>query len=236
MSAPTAGLTRAERYANLRQLMAEGRLTRQSWTGTTADGRATACLYAALVPECDDTTRECPADTLPQWLADCVPWIDDSGTVEAWPAMVQRFATATESARELTPRQWDVVRDQWLRDCLAEAESHVTKDEWSVRAAVATVDALLVRRIAGEDVTAEMAASRAACGAAGAAAAAWASCAASRAASSAASRAAARAASSAAAWAASSAASSAAAGVAAVDRLTAALFTRIETAVTEATL
>ena len=54
----------------LNKHIAEGTLIRNQWTGTDAQGRATACLLAALAPECgaDQSAASCPAEVMPSWL------------------------------------------------------------------------------------------------------------------------------------------------------------------------
>jgi len=126
----------------------EGRLIRNAWTGTDAQGRETACLLAALVPECGprEGAEACPASVLPPWLARLTPWIDDAGTAEAWPGFVARYVAVL--------RSWNLDAAQSQRCdylCRAlivrEARSHTT-DAWAI-AACDTVIALCDRAAAG---------------------------------------------------------------------------------------
>ena len=72
----------------LQQYIDEGRLIRNAWTGTDAEGRHTACLLAAIAPVCgeEESASVCPAEVMPEWLAHLTPWMDDNGTSGAWPA------------------------------------------------------------------------------------------------------------------------------------------------------
>jgi len=140
----------------------EGRLIRNAWTGTDEQCRATACLLAALVPDCGvaGDAGVCPASVLPPWLAHLTPWIDDAGTVEAWPGVVTRYVAIL--------RAWNLDDAQSARCdylCRAlivrEARSHTT-DARTV-AACDTVIGLCDRAAAGDNPTSqEWAAARAA--------------------------------------------------------------------------
>ena len=79
------------RLNRLDKLIAEDRIVRGTWTGV-ADGKKTACLLAALSPESGEqqTATACPSDVMPVWLAHLTPSMDDSGSIEAWPAFIRR--------------------------------------------------------------------------------------------------------------------------------------------------
>ena len=147
-------------HERLLALMAENRIIRKAWRGKTPNGRETACLYAALVPGAR-STNDCPANLLPQWLADMVPGIDDSGSDSAWPGMVRRFAAvlpwrldATADRRVLAATMiaaLDIaaphdsagvvapIRDLWARVL---AGDEPAQDEWgAAEAAVWAADA-----------------------------------------------------------------------------------------------
>jgi hypothetical protein len=214
-------------------MIAEGRLIRGAWTGTDAHGRETACLLAALAPECgrEGSAAVCPASVMPAWLAHLTPWIDDAGTLEAWPAMVRRYADVARRWHVLDAAAWQ--RAQWRVRiaCVEEALRHVTVDKWGVRSACEQV--IAVFRAAGETgavdeaacSTARSAAWSAACSAAESTArsAAW-SAAESAAWSTAASVA----------WSTAASAARSAAESAAVDRLTAAILAILEDECTRA--
>jgi len=132
----------------------EGRLIRDAWTGTDAQGRETACLLAALVPECGarQDAFACPADVMPPWLAHLTPWIDDAGTVDAWPGHITRFVAIL--------RAWNLTEAQSQRCdylCRAlivrEARSHTT-DTRAIAACDAVI-ALCDRAAAGSSPPAE---------------------------------------------------------------------------------
>jgi len=132
----------------------QGRLIRHAWTGTDAQGRETACLLAALVPECGvmESADSCPASVLPPWLANLTPWLDDAGTAAAWPGFVARYVAVL--------RSWNLDAAQSQRCdylCRAlivrEARSHTLDPQCTT--ACDTVIALCDRAAAGSSHTAE---------------------------------------------------------------------------------
>jgi len=124
----------------LNTFISEGRVIRGQWRGTDAQGRETACLLAALAPECGREQRAgaCPADVMPRWLAHLVPWMDDEGTAEQWPGMVRRFAAVAARWHVLTPEQWQ--RLEWTAKLLTvtEARQH-TSDPAALEACDGTI-------------------------------------------------------------------------------------------------
>ena len=90
-----------------------GTLLREDW----GDGRETACLYSALVPGAT-STKGCPAEIMPQWLADVTPYLDDNGTKEAWRGLVTRYGEASQRWHVISADRWEYVRRQLTADCL----------------------------------------------------------------------------------------------------------------------
>lgn len=153
-------MTYQDRVARLDTLIAENRLIRKAWIGEE-NGRETACLLAALSPEAGQSQRAsaCPANVIPAWLAELTPWMDDSGSVEAWPGMVRRYAGLARRWSVLTPEAWTDLGYQVVALCVREAMRHtkeaavlaicerviellgrwrtVTQDEWRAAAAAA---------------------------------------------------------------------------------------------------
>ena len=99
------------------QRLEEGTLIRNAWTGTDDRGRKTACLLAALSPEVEreKTAAACPAEIMPSWLAHLTPWMDDAGTLEAWPGMVRRYADLASRWHVLSDADWKRVEFTTLR-------------------------------------------------------------------------------------------------------------------------
>lgn len=106
--------SRRQRAADqiLRRLHSD-RLLRCEWTDgdRVEDGYERACLLAAAAPEIVGEDRIgdpalCPAEILPQWLADLTPWIDDSGSLELWPEHVERYAAALSRSDVLGEGAW----------------------------------------------------------------------------------------------------------------------------------
>lgn len=113
-------LTPQERLLALHK---QGRLIRFHWDGIDDAGRATACLYAALVPGASGT-GDCPASLMPQWLANIVPYVDDRGSAAAWPAMIERFGLAVPIMGRLTPEAERRVLAKTMLAALAIARPH----------------------------------------------------------------------------------------------------------------
>jgi hypothetical protein len=218
--------------------IAEDRLIRRKWTATQG-GRERACLLAVLSPECRQAQSAafCPTTVMPPWLANLTPWIDDTGSEEAWPAMVRRYAAVARRWHALTPEVWH--RLDYAARAIAVREARLHTTDSGVIAACGRVIALCDRVVAGDEPSQEQWAEAAAAAwsagwsaeaEAGARAAAWS---AARAATwSAAAAAAARSAAAAARSAAAAAAAWAAGGAAAAwmaDRMTAAILVAIET-------
>ena len=129
--------------------LADGTLIRESWTGTDSKGRQTACLLAVIVPKCgvDQSAYSCPSEVMPAWLAHLTPWIDDAGTIEAWPAHIREYARLSQSFGRLTTEP-EVGRRALigsLRAIMVEAVCHGDPD-----GTVSAVLALLDRDLAGD--------------------------------------------------------------------------------------
>jgi hypothetical protein len=187
-----------------------GTLLRKGW----GDGKETACLLVAIAPEVGEGHYEnCPAEVMPEWLARLTVWMDDSGSDEAWPAMVKRYAAVARRWHVLDETDWKQLDFRVRSLCVREAVHHTTDKK--ILAVCDTVIALCDRAGRGEFVSAEE-------WSAGAAAAVWSAAGAARAAAGAATWAAAEAARAAAVWAAESATR------AAVDKLTNAILNEIE--------
>jgi hypothetical protein len=98
---------------------------------------------------------------LPKWFAELVPPIDDRGSVEAWPGMVQRFAEVVgRAATVLDTAAWERVKFRCLSIFVREAKSHTT--DAKAAAVCETVIGLCDRSAAGEVIPKEAWESRAA--------------------------------------------------------------------------
>ena len=114
----------------LKEFIKDGRLIRGKWTGEDAQGRETACLLAALSPEVrkNHNPESCPADLMPAWLAHLTPFIDDDGTAEHWPVVIDRYAELASKWRILSPSAWERAHFRIKRLILVEAMTH-TQDK-----------------------------------------------------------------------------------------------------------
>lgn len=97
-----------DRLARLDELIADGRIIRGHWLGRDKAGRETSCLLAALAPECvvSGNPSACPAEMMPGWLARLTVWITDKGSAEAWPTVLQRYATLAHRWHALDASAW----------------------------------------------------------------------------------------------------------------------------------
>ena len=121
-----------------------GTLTRGQWSGWDCTGRATACLYAALVPGAT-STKNCPASLMPQWIAHLTPWIDDSGSMPRWAGFVRRYAVLVEFFGRMTNEQSEQLEMLFLAACVRERLIHAPEGD-HVLACMAVVEALEARR------------------------------------------------------------------------------------------
>jgi hypothetical protein len=167
----TITMNNEQRCERLDQFIRENRLIRKAWTGTDAQGRETACLLAALAPECaKGNVIECPSELMPQWLAELTPWIDDEPSEEAWPVIVKRYAELSHRWHVLTPDAWSRLDFTARSIAVRKAREFVSASEVGVMKAIDDVLALLRRAADGGSVNAnEWAAARVAARAARAA-------------------------------------------------------------------
>lgn len=124
-------------FDRLNKFIAEGRLLRGLWHDTDSDGRERACLMAAMYPACGEqaTERACPVSLMPGWLASLSVWIDDNGTNAKWLEHVKRYAAVIPDVVALPAERLEALSRQVRVIIIREAVSHVTVDEWGVRAA-----------------------------------------------------------------------------------------------------
>ena len=221
----------------LRNHIKNNTLVRDTWMGIDADGRETACLLAALSPECGAArdVSACPADLMPAWLAQLTPWIDDSGTLKHWPTVVRRYADLAARWRVLDAETWKRLDFAVRAICVREATEVISEETdgtaTEVRKACVCVVALCDRAAVGDYPTEQEWKTAAAAAEAAAAAAAEAAAAEAAAAAAEAAEAAAEAAARAAAEAAARAAAEAEAEAEAADRIIDQVLNVIENAI-----
>lgn len=110
-------------FDRFNQFVSEGRIIRGNWVGIDAQGRETACLLAAFEGGIRDS-KHCPAGLMPEWLAGLTPKFDDKGSIEAWPAMVQRYAKCANGWHVLDDAAWRRALLRTLRMCLEIVAPH----------------------------------------------------------------------------------------------------------------
>jgi hypothetical protein len=135
------------------EYLRDGRLLRSAWTDTDDQGRETACLLAAIVPECgtQQTSEACPACLMPQWMASLTVFIDDRGTDEAWPRTVERYVSLLRRSYVLSESAWTRLDYRCRRVAVLQAR-HAAMSTPDCLAAIDGVLDLLERVISGTSV------------------------------------------------------------------------------------
>jgi hypothetical protein len=112
-----------ERFQRLKLFIDEGRIIRKNW----GNGQDQACLLLALAPEVGEhgQIELCPVTALPYWLATLTPALDDTGSDDAWPAMIRRYSNVVSlGMKTLDKHGWRRVMAKYLIAVLAEAIPH----------------------------------------------------------------------------------------------------------------
>ena len=121
-------LTLESRIQRLNEMMSEGRIIRNDWVSSDAQGREVACLLTALSPEAgeDENPDACPAEVMPAWLAHITPWLDDSGSYTEWPRVIRRYAACAARWSVLDDAAWRRVEIVARRVAVVEAMRHTS--------------------------------------------------------------------------------------------------------------
>jgi hypothetical protein len=139
------------RLNRLDTFKSEGRIIRHEWEGIDDDGHEVACLLATLSPEAGrrGNPSACPAGVMPAWFANLTPWIDDSGSVAAWPSVVERYAALAHRWHALSADAWVRLHYAVRAAAVSEAMQHTT-DAGVLK--VCNVSLALCLRAAGGDM------------------------------------------------------------------------------------
>ena len=117
-------LTIEDRIAGARRVLAEGRIIQNAWR-RQEDGRELVCALAAFGPDINNS-KDCPADLMPDWLAQLVPSIDDGLAVKDVPWFMGELIARAERWHALDAAAWDRIRTGFLimsiKEALAAAE------------------------------------------------------------------------------------------------------------------
>ncbi len=117
---------------NIFAFLEEGRLIQKSWH-TKRDGKEMACLLGAAGGY--SATKECPAELMPAWLAECtVTLFDGLGGADFIPVS-RRYADLIGRWSVLSPDAWNAVLSRWLVRVIDQAIDAVpvsakTQDCW----------------------------------------------------------------------------------------------------------
>lgn len=72
----------------------------------------------------------CPAHIMPQWLAKLTPTMNDDGSYERWPALIQRYADVANRWHVLAEQEWEAVRVRILVLVLTTLERRLTAGKY----------------------------------------------------------------------------------------------------------
>jgi hypothetical protein len=133
--------TAAEARQRYEKALTEGRLVRNSWQSSDADGRHLACALGVIGDKVE-SPKDCPASVMPTWLAQAVPGLFDNQPEAQAFAWGRDFYAALEALNGDVPF---TVYHRWMAECVlplsrasAVARPHETTD-----AAVAAVDTMI---------------------------------------------------------------------------------------------
>jgi hypothetical protein len=102
-------------FDRLDAMIERGGLVQGKWHGTDADGREVACLLGAL-GEGINAPRDCPADLMPVWQAECLPAMFDGLPPGDVVNVSRRWSAAMRRTNGWSVEQWDRVGDLWMSD------------------------------------------------------------------------------------------------------------------------
>lgn len=67
---------------------------------------------------------------MPQWLARLTPAMNDDGSLERWPALIQRYANAANRWRVLGEQDWEAIRVRILVLVMTPLERRLTASNY----------------------------------------------------------------------------------------------------------
>lgn len=112
-----------DRYMEFR---ANNVLIQEDWHKLADDGKQLACALGMLGSDVDDP-KECPSAVMPQWLAECVPSLFDSGPFDEcveWAAEFYRELARVDGKVD------DSVRVRWLALDLIPVQKLRLRGKW----------------------------------------------------------------------------------------------------------
>jgi hypothetical protein len=102
-------LTIDDRIAQAETALSEGRIIQNDWRRSAEDGRELVCALAAFGPDINSSS-DCPADLMPQWLAELVPVLDDGLAAADVPWFMGELVRGAKCWRILDEAAWDRIR------------------------------------------------------------------------------------------------------------------------------
>lgn len=105
--------SREDRITLAEAYLERGRIMQHDWRNRTG-GREYVCALAAFGPDINDS-RDCPADLMPDWLADAVPSLDDGLRLIDTPTLVRGLVDRARRWHVLSPSDWKRVEARYDR-------------------------------------------------------------------------------------------------------------------------
>lgn len=121
-----------ERIDALALAATEGRVIREDWRQTGADGREMACTLGWLGDDIEDPS-ECPAEYMPRWLAYLVPECNDRTGEEGFAVWLDRIPGILRRISAVPDDVWPVLERRAKARAVVEAMRH-TGDEFALAA------------------------------------------------------------------------------------------------------
>lgn len=100
--------TAAEAFERYKGAFDAGLLTQASWHTTADDGRNLACALGVIGDEIG-SARDCPAQIMPRWLAQMVPWFFDNQPLDDAKSWGLKFYAELKRLNGVVP--FSVVHD-----------------------------------------------------------------------------------------------------------------------------
>lgn len=112
---PYRTLTRDERIAMAEKALAEGRVIQRRWRDDDEQGRELVCALAAFGPDINTEYLFCPADLMPNWLAESVPGLDDGLAAKEVPHFMRGLIDRARQWHRLNDAAWGRIRVKYRR-------------------------------------------------------------------------------------------------------------------------
>ena len=113
-------ISREQRIVLAEIALNEGRISQGFWRNNGDDGREMVCALAAFGPDINGS-GDCPADLMPQWLAELVPNIDDGIDLADVPWFAGGLIERARKWHVLDAEAWGRIRTGFLIAAIRQA-------------------------------------------------------------------------------------------------------------------